>query len=669
MFPLNIFLNRYEENHFTEEDIEKLKIPSGVDKFAYEIKANKYYYDILEKLKKVIKLNLFSSKYNDKYCFYCGSQADIIEPAFFHNGSGINLWMYTDWRCATILCKTCSISAGKSTVTYKKKFNEISRHQPNKLLEFEPDILLPSLEPALEHFEYSTDGILKAITLRGQTTIHRFSLNRKDLVHCRKEDIFKYGTEVFNTKKKFPLLKNLQDLDSNLASLKVLFCSTENMEYKLANKNFELLTRYLHEQSPLYASVDEIEQLLAIKYKETTYKKINDNRTRTQYAYENFPGLKSIKFSGIRGFEDSQSINFEGRNSLLLIGENGVGKSTLLELIKRAVKPYTKLILSDLINIKNINANINVEYNNVRARKLIFSDEEGYVQGKRQLCNVIEISELRILDSQMKKLVTWVSMVHDETNSTSLNNSLSDWVERQLKILLLLPPESVLNVENGNVFWLKDRNSIHRDYLENFSSGYKSIMTIFHLIVSKFIKTNDDNSYNILKEGLSNTIVLIDEIELHLHPVFKKSIIEILQKVFPEVLFIMTTHDPLVLKSAGLNTKVILLSKHENKTIIDEDLPNPQYMSTGQILTSPIFGLSTIESSTETQSNLDAYYKALENKNWSEADLLREKLADSGLFGQTYRELIALSAVDAYLVKKEIPKIDTIIKFLEESDA
>jgi predicted ATPase len=418
----------------------------------------------------------------------------------------------------------------------------------------------------------------------------------------------------------------------------------------------------------LYADTDEIYHLLPIKYRTITYQNVHEARIRTRYAYENFPGLKSIKFSGIRGFADLQSINFEGRNSLLLIGENGVGKSTLLELIKRAVKPHTKLILSDLITTENAQANMRVEYNDVTARELIFSDEEGYTQGKKHQCNVIEISELRILNSQIKKLVSWISMIHDEGRN-SLNNSLFSWVERQLKILLSLPQESSLQVENGNVFWLRDNNSNTREYLEYFSSGYKSIMTMFYFIVSKFIKSNHDNAYTALKEGLSNSIVLIDEIELHLHPVFKKEIIEKLQQVFPEILFIMTTHDPLVLKSAGPKTKVILLSKNDNKTFIDEELPDPQYMSTGQILTSPIFGLSTIEFSHETQANLDSYYKALGKRNWSEVDFLREKLADSGLFGQTYRELIALSAVDAYLVKKEIPKIDSIINILENSDA
>ena len=92
-------------------------------------------------------------------------------------------------------------------------------------------------------------------------------------------------------------------------------------------------------------------------------------------------------------------------------------------------------------------------------------------------------------------------------------------------------------------------------------------------------------------------------------------------------------------------------------------------MSTGQILTSPIFGLSTMDSSTEIQDNLDAYYKALEQKNWKKVDIYREKLADSGLFGNTYRELIAMSAVDAYLVKKEIPSVDVIAKILENLDA
>lgn len=657
MFSLGFFI-RNVNNNFSTEVAKYLKIASGIDKFKYEIQASEYYNKIVNESIHNFEKNNFNiedSYGESSYCFYCGQKAEVIIPAYMHNGSGVNLWMYKDWRFTTLLCSSCDKHAGKRKVSYNKKFSEISPNNPKQILKLEPDILLPSLEPAFKHFKYLKNGTLEPLTIRGEATIKCFSLNRQDLVERRMHYMIQYERE--------------KEFNQNMTSLDVLFCIAQEKDFDLDNDEYmEYLAKFLHRKSNLYVDKDEIHNLLKIEFPTTTYKKISENRIRTRYYYPDFSGLKNIRLTGIRGFEENQILNFDGRKSLILIGENGVGKSTLLELIKRIIKPKTKLTLTDLINIGNDDARIEVEYNDFSVEKLNFSEIQGYINGKKQLCNLIEVSELRILDSQMTKLINWISLIHNEESNNEFN-SLFDWIERQLKILISLSTEAILKVEDGHVFWLRNNNTSQREYLENFSSGYKSIMIIFYSIVSKFINSYSVNAFNILKQALSNTVVSIDEIELHLHPVFKKTIIEKLKKVFPEVLFIITTHDPLVLKSAGGDTKVILLKKTDNKTIIKEELPDHKYMSTGQILTSPIFGLSTIESSKEIQDNLDAYYKALEQKNWVKVDKYREKLADSGLFGNTYRELIAMSAVDAYLVKKEIPSVDVIAKILENLDA
>ena len=44
-------------------------------------------------------------------------------------------------------------------------------------------------------------------------------------------------------------------------------------------------------------------------------------------------------------------------------------------------------------------------------------------------------------------------------------------------------------------------------------------------------------------------IVLIDEIELHLHPSWQQQILPTLQKIFPKIQFIVTTHSPQVVSS------------------------------------------------------------------------------------------------------------------------
>lgn len=55
-------------------------------------------------------------------------------------------------------------------------------------------------------------------------------------------------------------------------------------------------------------------------------------------------------------------------------------------------------------------------------------------------------------------------------------------------------------------------------------------------------------------------IVLIDEIELHMHPVWQRRILGVLKEIFPNIQFIVTTHSPQVLGEADDAYRIISLS-------------------------------------------------------------------------------------------------------------
>ncbi|MBQ7738923.1 MAG: AAA family ATPase [Desulfovibrionaceae bacterium] len=44
-------------------------------------------------------------------------------------------------------------------------------------------------------------------------------------------------------------------------------------------------------------------------------------------------------------------------------------------------------------------------------------------------------------------------------------------------------------------------------------------------------------------------VVLIDELELHMHPIWQNRLIDSLQEIFPNTQFIVTTHSPLILSN------------------------------------------------------------------------------------------------------------------------
>jgi predicted ATP-binding protein involved in virulence len=63
-------------------------------------------------------------------------------------------------------------------------------------------------------------------------------------------------------------------------------------------------------------------------------------------------------------------------------------------------------------------------------------------------------------------------------------------------------------------------------------------------------------------------IVLVDEIDLHLHPAWQRDIISFLSKVFPNVQFIVTTHSPLVVQSMN-EVNLYVLHREGNKVKVD----------------------------------------------------------------------------------------------------
>ena len=90
-------------------------------------------------------------------------------------------------------------------------------------------------------------------------------------------------------------------------------------------------------------------------------------------------------------------------------------------------------------------------------------------------------------------------------------------------------------------------------------------------------------------------IVLVDEIDLHLHPKWQRTIMNYLSERFVNTQFIVTAHSPLVVQSVT-DVNVALLRREGDHVIIDN---NPQAIKgwrADQILTSDLFGLPTARS-------------------------------------------------------------------------
>ena len=89
------------------------------------------------------------------------------------------------------------------------------------------------------------------------------------------------------------------------------------------------------------------------------------------------------------------------------------------------------------------------------------------------------------------------------------------------------------------------------------SDGIRIAMAMVADIAHRMVTLNPQLGKGALSE--TNGIVLIDEIDMHLHPSWQKHIIADLCKIFPQVQFVFTTHSPIVLSNVK-NDNIVALS-------------------------------------------------------------------------------------------------------------
>ncbi len=93
--------------------------------------------------------------------------------------------------------------------------------------------------------------------------------------------------------------------------------------------------------------------------------------------------------------------------------------------------------------------------------------------------------------------------------------------------------------------------------LNEMSDGYKNTLSMIGDLAYRMAVLNPQLGQEVLEK--TPGIVLIDEVDLHLHPEWQQTILEDLQTVFPQVQFLVTSHAPAVIHSV----------KRENIRILD----------------------------------------------------------------------------------------------------
>ncbi|PKH06431.1 AAA family ATPase [Moritella sp. Urea-trap-13] len=92
---------------------------------------------------------------------------------------------------------------------------------------------------------------------------------------------------------------------------------------------------------------------------------------------------------------------------------------------------------------------------------------------------------------------------------------------------------------------------------EHLSDGQRTILGLFCDIARRAAILNPHLKENICSE--TKGVILIDELDLHLHPKWQRRVIEDLRKIFPKMQFICTTHSTFLIQSLRSSSELIMM--------------------------------------------------------------------------------------------------------------
>lgn len=148
------------------------------------------------------------------------------------------------------------------------------------------------------------------------------------------------------------------------------------------------------------------------------------------------------------------------------------------------------------------------------------------------------------------------------------------------------------------------------------SDGEKCTLALFGDIARRLALANPSMVNPLMGSG----VILIDEVELHMHTTWQRKVINVLKEIFPNIQFIITTHSPQVLGEIGDDFNIFSLAK--NKDLIKCELVPALYGVDSNTVLEDALGTDSV--SREVKENVDKMYGCIEEKEFDRAEALAD---------------------------------------------
>jgi energy-coupling factor transporter ATP-binding protein EcfA2 len=186
----------------------------------------------------------------------------------------------------------------------------------------------------------------------------------------------------------------------------------------------------------------------------------------------------------------------------------------------------------------------------------------------------------------------WLRQLDYGASKTSKDQSLLQARFEQVRRLLIdiLPDVDDIRISEPTKEYPQPSVEFKTPYgwvpLGGISYGYQTMIAWLVDFASRMVDQYPDSA-NPLHEP---AVVLVDEIDLHLHPKWQRAIVGYLTERFPNTQFIVTAHSPLVVQAAT-DANIVLLRREQDRVVIDNGVEAVRGWRVDQIYTSELFDL------------------------------------------------------------------------------
>ena len=631
-------------------------------------------------------------------CAYCETPVESPDiEAFRPKARATNLdgkvdddhywWLTFEWSNYLPACRQCNTLKGPR---FPVKGPRAPMGAIGTALESEKRLLLdPRLDAPTRVLLFLDDGRVTSKDERGRVSIDVLGLNRDSLVEARRKDLIVLLALMTKGKPSERQLAGIVEVlaekttaDQPFAAMRRQYVKAWAVEASKASPRLHRLTQaFLDFETALVSGLNtrtkEIKDasvgLTARTKSSESYSIAAKNVSGSYYRQARF--VERFELHNIRAFEKLElRASIGSSNSgewLVLLGENGTGKSTILQslacaLVGQAGAESTRIKATDLLRRGCDRGQVKVHVTGMSTPIVMTLFRRG---------NRIKVDppepKLMVLGYGATRLLTEGKGNKLSGSRFRINNlfdpyaRLSDgrpWLYeatkaefdrfvRSLSALLPRADGARFSRRAGRIY--VETPGV-RDTLDTLSSGYQAVLALALDIMSVMRLGWQDMAS---AEG----IVLIDEVDAHLHPRWKMRIVQRLREVFPRMQFIATSHEPLTLR--GLEREeVAVLRRALNGTVgaltaDNADFPSPKLMRVDQLLTSDLFGLNSTED-LAIDTLFEEYYKLLAVRARTQAenirlDELRTQLEEGRQLGSTPRERLVFQAADAMIAQSK----------------